>query len=118
MDEIRLTGIRGHGHHGVLDFERRDGQEFIVDLVLGVDLAPAGRSDALADTVDYSAVAAAAHSIIVGEPVDLIETVAHRIADACLGFAAVRHVEVVVHKPHAPIDVQFGDVAVRIARSR
>lgn len=117
MDQIQLTGIRGHGHHGVLEFERRDGQEFIVDLVLGVDLSRAGVSDALADTVDYSAIAAVAHSVIVGEPFDLIETVAHRIAEGCLAVDGVRTVEVTVHKPQAPIEVPFGDVAVRIARS-
>ena len=117
-DRIFIDGIRGVGHHGVFDSERRDGQEFVVDIELSVDTAPAAQSDALAATVDYGAVAVAVHHVIVGEPVDLIETLADRIASACLAFEGAHAVIVTVHKPSAPIPVPFDDVRVRIERHR
>ena len=117
-DRIFIDGIRGFGHHGVFDSERRDGQEFVVDIELAVDTWAAAQSDALAATVDYGAVAVAVHEVIVGEPVDLIETLAERIAQACLAFEGARAVVVTVHKPSAPIPVPFADVRVRIERDR
>ncbi len=117
-DCIAVRGIRGTGFHGVFATERREGQEFTVDVELEVSTAAAGRSDALADTVDYGAVAQAVHARIVGEPVDLIETLAERIADTCLVDERVDAVTVTVHKPHAPIPVPFDDVTVTIRRSR
>jgi 7,8-dihydroneopterin aldolase/epimerase/oxygenase len=117
-DRITIRGIRGIGHHGVFDHERRDGQEFSVDVRLDVSTSTAADSDDLADTVDYGAVASAVHAIIVGEPVDLVETLAERIAATCLGFAAVDRVVVTVHKPNAPIEVPFDDVELRIVRGR
>ena len=117
-DRIVITGIRGVGHHGVLAHERLEGQEFSVDIGLDVQTATAARTDDLADTVDYGRVATAVHAVIVGEPVDLVETLAQRIAEACLAFPGVRAVEVTVHKPHAPIEVPFDDVELRISRSR
>lgn len=115
---IELTGLRAVGYHGVFDFERRDGQEFVVDVTLSVDTRPAAASDDLADTVNYGEVAAAVHARITGDPHDLIETLAERIADDCLADARVRWVEVVVHKPSAPVGVAFSDVRVRIIRQR
>lgn len=115
-DRIELTGLRAIGHHGVFEHERRDGQEFVVDVVLGLDTRAAARSDALADTVDYGRIATDVHAIVVGPPVDLIETLADRIARACLAVPGVLEVEVAVHKPSAPIPVAFGDVTVRIHR--
>lgn len=117
-DQILITGIRGTGHHGVFAEERRDGQEFIVDVALDVDLRRSASSDDLADTVDYGIVASDIHALITGEPHDLIETLAEDIASACLRHAAVESVTVTVHKPQAPITVPFDDVAVRITRSR
>lgn len=117
-DQIVLRGIRGVGRHGVLPEERSQGQEFSVDVTLDVDTAPAASTDDLADTVDYAEVAEAVHALIVGEPVDLIETLAERIAAACLSRRGVRVVAVTVHKPDAPIAVPFDDVQVRIVRSR
>lgn len=117
-DQIRISGIRGTGYHGVFAHERRDGQEFIVDVELDVDLARSAASDDLADTVDYGTVAADVHAIIVGDPHDLIETLAEEIARSCLSHRAVDSVTVTVHKPQAPITVPFDDVAVRIMRSR
>jgi 7,8-dihydroneopterin aldolase/epimerase/oxygenase len=117
-DQIAIRGIRGIGHHGVFAHERADGQEFSVDVTLDVSSATAAGTDDLADTVDYGLVANAVHALVVGEPVDLIETLAQRIADACLAFPGVAAVSVTVHKPHAPIAVPFDDVELRIRRVR
>lgn len=117
-DRISLTGITGHGRHGVFDHERQHGQRFIVDLVLQIDTTSAARTDQLGDTVDYGAVARRAVEIIEGEPVRLIETLAERIAAAVLTHGGVDAVVVTVHKPHAPVSVPLDDIAVTIERSR
>ena len=117
-DRIVLRGVRAWGRHGVLAEERRAGQEFVVDVSLELaDLPRAARTDDLRHTVDYAAVATAIVALIEGEPVDLIETLASRIAEACLAFDLVRAVTVTVHKPQAPIPVPFADVAVQLTRS-
>ncbi|MHA6624102.1 dihydroneopterin aldolase [Pseudonocardia sichuanensis] len=118
MDRIELRGLRVRGRHGVYEHERRDGQDFVVDVTVWMDLGAAARSDDLADTLDYGALAQRAAAIVGGEPCDLIETVAGRVADDVFGDARVQAVEVVVHKPHAPIPLEFADVAVVAHRSR
>lgn len=118
MDQIVLTGIAATGYHGVLDFEKRDGQRFVVDVVMDVDLAPAGASDDLGDTVNYAEVAGDVVALIEGEPLDLIEALAERIATAILSRPLVEAVEVVVHKPQAPVGHPFTDVQVRLRRER
>ncbi|MCR6029959.1 dihydroneopterin aldolase [Nocardioides sp. zg-579] len=115
-DEISVTGIECFAHHGVLDFERRDGQTFVVDLTLGVDTAPAAASDDLHDTVDYGSLVAAVTTAVQQDPVDLIETLAQRIADVCLADGKVEWARVTVHKPDAPVDATFADVAITITR--
>lgn len=117
-DQIVVRGIRGIGHHGVFAHEREEGQEFSVDVTLDVSTARAAGSDDLADTVHYGEVAVAVHALITGEPVDLIEALAERIAAACLAFTGVERVAVTVHKPQAPIPVPFDDVELRIVRER
>ncbi|NMM93732.1 2-amino-4-hydroxy-6- hydroxymethyldihydropteridin e pyrophosphokinase [Bifidobacterium sp. DSM 109957] len=117
-DTITLTGVRANGTHGVLDFEHERAQPFIVDAVLYLDLAAAGRSDALNDTVDYGRAAKAIVEVIEGAHVDLIERLAQLIADRILDIEPVTAVDVTVHKPHAPITVPFDDVAVSISRTR
>lgn len=117
-DRIALRGIRARGHHGVLPEERRDGQVFVVDVVLTVDLAPAAASDELADTVDYADVAGGVVAEVVGEPCDLIEVLAGRIADRVLTDSRIEAVEVTVHKPQAPVGVPFDDVSVTVVRGR
>ena len=118
-DRISLLGLRAFGRHGVLDHERRDGQEFMVDAVLWLDTRPAAAADDLSLTVDYAAVASRLSAIVSGEPVALIETLADRLAAACLSaHEAVREVEITVHKPHAPLVQSFGDVTLTIRRSR
>ena len=118
MDRVALHGLRARGHHGVLRREREEGQPFVVDVVLGLDTRPAAASDDLARTVDYGALAEEVVAVVAGEPVNLIETLAERIARTCLGHEAVQEVEVRVHKPHAPLTVPFDDVTVTITRSR
>jgi dihydroneopterin aldolase len=117
-DLLTLTGVRAIGHHGVFDHERRDGQEFLVDLAIATDFAAAAASDDLGSTIHYGVLAEQVVAAIERDPVDLIETLAERIADLVLEHPAAASVTVTVHKPHAPITVPFGDVAVTITRSR
>lgn len=118
MDQIRLTGVRAVGKHGVLDFEHERAQTFVVDATLFLDLALAGHSDDLHDTVDYGAIAKGIVAIIEGDHVDLIEKLADRIASMILEYPAVARTQVTVHKPSAPIVVPFDDVSVTVERSR
>jgi dihydroneopterin aldolase len=117
-DRIELRGLRVRGHHGVFEHERRDGQEFVVDVTVWMDLAPAAASDDLADTLHYGELAERTAAIVAGEPCNLIETVAARVADTVLRDARVVTVEVALHKPEAPIPLEFADVAVVARRSR
>jgi dihydroneopterin aldolase len=118
LDRISVTGLRAFGHHGVLPTERELGQEFVVDAVLWLDTSAAAEADDLSLTVDYAALAAELAEIVAGEPVDLIETLAERLAVACLANARVDQAEVTVHKPGAPVGVPVADVAATIRRSR
>lgn len=115
-DRIRIMGISATGRHGVLPEERRDGQRFVADVVLHVDTRAAAAGDRLDATVDYAVVAGRVKEILAGEPADLIETVAERIAAAVLADPRVSAVDVVLHKPQAPIPVPFSDVSVEIHR--
>jgi dihydroneopterin aldolase len=115
-DTLRLTGLRVRGHHGVLAHERRDGQDFVVDVVLSLDLRPAAVSDDVSDTIHYGELAQRLAEVVGGAPVDLIETLAERLAKVCLSDPRVRQAEVTVHKPGAPIELEFGDVAVTVVR--
>lgn len=117
-DRLALRGLRGVGHHGVFEHERRDGQEFVVDVELGLDTRPAADGDDLAATVHYGELAQRLHTSLTSNPVDLIETLAQRLAEICLAEDPVRWVEVTVHKPHAPITVPCDDVTLTIFRSR
>lgn len=117
-DRIELRGLTVHGNHGVFDFEKRDGQEFVVDVVAWLDLAPAAATDDLARTLHYGELAERVAAIVGGAPRDLIETVAGEIADAVLADARVTAVEVTLHKPNAPIPLRFADVAVVVHRRR
>lgn len=117
-DRITITGIEAVGHHGVLPEERRDGQRFVVDLELALDTRAAAWSDDLSRTVDYGSLAQQVHDAVASDPVDLIETLAERVAGLVLDKEPVQSVRVTVHKPEAPIPVTFTDVAVTIERSR
>ena len=115
-DRITLTGLRVRGHHGVLPEERREGQDFVVDAVLHLDLRPAGDTDDLARTVHYGELAEQLADVVAGEPVDLLETLAARLAQVCLAAGPVERVEVTVHKPSAPIALDLADVSVTVVR--
>jgi dihydroneopterin aldolase len=117
-DVIRLSGLTARGHHGVFDFEREQGQDFVVDVVLELDLAPAAASDEVTDTVHYGELAGALVAVVVGEPVNLIETLADRLVAVCLADPRVAAATVTVHKPQAPIPHDFADVAVTLRRDR
>ena len=117
-DHIVLQGVSARGYHGVLDAEKADGQDFVVDVTLEVDLRRPGRSDLLAHTVNYAEVAEDIVELITGPSLDLIEALADQIAVAVLRRPLVQAVEVTVHKPQAPVGVPFGDVQVVVERRR
>lgn len=117
-DRISLRGISAYGYHGVFDHERSQGQRFVVDVVCTLDLTAAATGDDLDQTVDYGALAAAVVKDVEGEPLNLIESLAGRIATTCLGNELIGTVEVTVHKPDAPTPVEVADVAVTLRRSR
>ncbi len=118
LDRVTVHGLRGRGHHGVFEREREKGQTFMVDVTLGLDTRRAAATDALADTVDYGEVSERIVALIEGEPVNLIETLAARMAAVCLEYPLVEEVEVTLHKPDAPITVPFEDVTVTVVRTR
>jgi dihydroneopterin aldolase len=117
-DRIELRGLVVRGNHGVFDHEKRDGQDFVIDLVLWLDLSVAAATDDLTETVHYGELAQRAHDIVAGPSRDLIETVGAEIADDIMSDERVAACEVTVHKPSAPIPLTFADVAVVTRRSR
>ena len=117
-DSIAITGIEVFAFHGVLASEREIGQRFLIDVELSMDLAPAGASDSLAETVDYGVLAQRIHDVVAAERWDLIERVATRVAETVLEDTRVGAVAATVHKPAAPIAVGFSDVSVTVRRGR
>ena len=118
LDQIQLLGLSVTGFHGVFEHERRDGQLFVADVVVHLDLRPAAAGDDLGSTVDYGALAEEVVAVLAGEPAALVETVAERVAAAALRHQRVVAVDVAIHKPHAPIAVAMNDVVVAIRRDR
>ncbi|MET1075653.1 MAG: dihydroneopterin aldolase [Umezawaea sp.] len=117
-DRITLTGLKVRGHHGVFEHEKRDGQDFLVDVTAWLDLGRAAETDDLADTLHYGELAEGVAAIVAGKPYDLIEALAGRIADEVMGDGRLHAVEVTVHKPSAPIPLSFADVSVTVRRTR
>jgi len=118
-DRVFVTGLALHAFHGVMEHEGTVGQTFRLDLVLDIDLSQASRSDKLVDTVGYDHVVDVVTRAFCARRYRLVEAAAGTVADAVLdAFAAVRSVQVTVHKPHAPIAATFDDVGVTITRSR
>jgi 7,8-dihydroneopterin aldolase/epimerase/oxygenase len=117
-DRITLTGLRATAFHGVFEHERTNGQLFLIDVTVHLSLHDAGASDELAQTIDYGELASRVVGAVESDPVDLIETVAERVASLVLEYPRAQLVEVVVHKPGAPITVPFDDVSVSIIRER
>ncbi|MFD2091681.1 dihydroneopterin aldolase [Blastococcus deserti] len=117
-DRIAIRGLRAQGHHGVYAFERDRGQEFRCDAVLELDTSAAAAGDDLERTVDYADLARTLYRVLAGEPVNLLEALAQRLADVCLAHPLVDAVEITVHKPQAELGVPFDDVTVTIRRQR
>ena len=117
-DEITLTGLRANAHHGVLEHERRTGQVFVIDVTVYLSLADAAASDDLDRTIHYGELAERVVAAVETDPVDLIETVAERVAQVVLSYELAALTRVTVHKPSAPISVPFDDVSVTITRGR
>lgn len=118
-DQIVLTGIHGFGYHGLFEHERKNGQDFFVDLVLLVDLNQAANSDLIDDTVNYGSIVDLVLEEITNNPVNLIETLASRIARRVLGeHSKVNSVTVTVHKPQAPVSAKLQDISVSVTRQR
>lgn len=117
-DTLTVTGVRVHAYHGVFEQERRVGQPFIIDVTLWLAVADAANSDDLAQTVHYGELSQQIYDAVANEPVDLIETLAERVARVCLAYRRVHKAQVTVHKPEAPIEVPFDDVSVTITRKR
>ncbi|MPZ52000.1 MAG: dihydroneopterin aldolase [Acidimicrobiia bacterium] len=117
MDRIVITGLEVFAHHGVLAHEKTTGQRFLVDLTIHTDTRDAADGDDLTKTVDYGAIADEVSELVSSTRFDLIETVAHHVAKAVLTHTRVSAVDVTIHKPEAPVDHSFGDVAVTISRS-
>jgi dihydroneopterin aldolase len=116
-DKISIKGIKGYGYHGVFDFEKRDGQDFFVDLEIDIDLQGASKSDVLTDSVDYSLLTVIAKEAIEKLQFDLIERLAGFIADTIKeNFSRVEKIAVTVHKPSAPVQESVTDIAVTIVR--
>ena len=117
-DRIEILAISAHGFHGVYPEERKNGQRFLVDLSLTPKSKKAGKSDSLEDAIDYSKVIELVNNILTGEPVNLIEHLAEIMANKVLKEFPVKSIEVVVHKPDAPVGIEVGDIAVRIMRTK
>ncbi|PJI93943.1 2-amino-4-hydroxy-6-hydroxymethyldihydropteridine diphosphokinase [Luteimicrobium subarcticum] len=118
LDQIRLVGLRATGYHGVLAHERVEGQEFVADVVLHLDTRQAAAGDDLEATVDYGVLAEQVVAVLEGDPADLVETVAERVAAVALAAPTAFAVDVTLHKPQAPVTVPFDDVQVSVHRSR
>lgn len=118
LDQIELVGLRAFAHHGVFDHERENGQEFVVDVAVMLDLAAAAESDELDRTIHYGVLAEQVVAAVESSPVDLIETVAQRVVDVVFTHPAAQFTRVTVHKPNAPITVPFADVTVTLNRKR
>ena len=117
-DVISLIGLRKYGYHGVLAQERDQGQEFVIDAEIELDLSPAAQSDDVTDSVHYGELATALAAVVAGEPVNLLETLAERLIATCLSYPLVTAATITVHKPNAPIAETFSDVSVRIRRTQ
>ena len=116
MDRVLISGLRVLGVHGVLAEEQTRAQLFEIDLELSVDLVGAGASDALADTVDYAAVADAAAAVVRDESYRLLERLATRIAEVGRADDRVVAIAVTVRKLHPPVPLELDHVGVRIER--
>jgi dihydroneopterin aldolase len=117
-DLLTIIGLRATAFHGVFEHERRDGQQFVIDVEVWLDTTSAARSDDLEQTLNYGTLAEEVVGAVERDPVDLIETVAERIAQVVLSHPQAKRTRVTLHKPSAPITVPFSDVSITIERAR
>ena len=115
-DRISLRGIRVFAFHGVHSTEQEQGQIFLIDVDVEMDLARAGATDDLAATIDYGVLASDIASRASSERWNLIERVAQRTADLVLEDDRVAAVDVTVHKPEVVLPVPVAEVSVSIRR--
>lgn len=118
MDRIYIKGLRVYAFHGVKPEEQEKGQPFELDITLGVDLRPASESDALSDTINYSAVTKLVIATMQAEKNALIERAATRVAETILSAFPAEEVTVLLKKPRAPVAADFDYMAVEITRRR
>ena len=119
VDKIELNGMEFFGYHGCMKEERAIGQRFYVDVAMYLDLAPAGHSDDLAQTVNYADVFAEVRAIVEGEPFTLLEAVAERIAEVLFEkHKLIERLRITIHKPYAPLPGKFTDASATIRRAR
>lgn len=119
MDQILIQGLRVFAFHGVNPEEKRDGQYFVLDIILDVDLSRACHTDDIGDTVSYAKVIKTAVRTMQEKSYDLIERAAQRVAEQILQeYEPVRAVDIVLRKPDAPVKAEFKDVAVHILRKK
>lgn len=111
-DKISISGLRAFGYHGVLEHEKIDGQEFVIDVVIDADFTNAVATDDVTDTINYAEIAQLAVSAITDTRFDLIESLADHVAQRIRVLPGVLGVSVTVEKPSAPIPVTFGSVSV------
>jgi dihydroneopterin aldolase len=118
LDVVSLTGLTVHAFHGLLDHEKQEGQEFLVDVELHQDVSQAAATDDLKAATNYADVADVVVSVMTANRFDLIETAAVTVANSVLNTFQAVAVRVTVHKPSAPILHEFDDVSVSVWRSR
>lgn len=119
MDKIIIKGLKVFAYHGVNPEEKVDGQNFVVDIIAYCSLDKAGRADDLNDTVSYARILKTAVRVMSEDKYDLLERVAHRVAEQILNdFSSIERVDVCLKKPEAPINADFDYVAVEISRTR
>lgn len=119
MDKIYMNGLSFYGYHGVFPEENKLGQRFNVDLILEIDLEPAGTTDELEKTVNYGDIYTVVKEIVEGEPKKLVETVTESIASSLLlSYPLIEQCTVKVTKPDPPIPGHYDSVAIEMTRGR
>ena len=118
QDVIKITGIKTFGYHGVFENEKKSGQDFFIDIEYRYETSQAIAKDEIEKAIDYGAVISKVKSIVEAESKNLIETVADEIAQDLLRDLKIEWVKVTLHKPHAPVEISFKDIAVVVERSK
>jgi dihydroneopterin aldolase len=119
MDKITVKGLKLFAYHGVNPEEKRDGQEFIIDMDYYLDLGGACKSDDLNETVSYAKVVKAIRRVFTAQSYDLIERAAQEVCDSLFEeFEKIQKIEITLKKPQAPVKAEFDYMAVTLTRTR